>query len=130
MELQFLALGFRSSGTYRRAVTSSALLAAAAGLGLGLALIVAIGAQNAFVLRQGLLGEHIAAVVAVCVGSDAVLIVAGVAGAGAALSALPSLITAVRIVGATALLGYGLLAARRAIRPRAHTTLRPEDAAA
>jgi L-lysine exporter family protein LysE/ArgO len=108
---------------------SSSAAAAAAGLGLGLALIVAIGAQNAFVLRQGLLGEHTAAVVAVCVGSDVVLIAAGVAGAGAALTALPSLITVVRIVGATALLGYGLVAARRALRPRVHATLRPEDAA-
>src|SRR4051812_31566879 len=129
MVLKFLKLGFTKRAAYRGEVSSSTA-AAAAGLGLGLALIVAIGAQNAFVLRQGLLGEHVAAVVAVCVGSDVVLIAAGVAGAGAALAALPSLITAVRIVGATALLGYGLLAARRAIRPRAHTTLRPEDAAA
>ena len=128
MLLKFRKLGFRRPAAYRDRVPSS-VAAAAAGLGLGLALIVAIGAQNAFVLRQGLLGEHIAAVVAVCVGSDAVLIVAGVAGAGAALSALPSLITAVRIVGATALLGYGLLAARRALRPRVQASLRPEDAA-
>ena len=109
---------------------SSSAAAAAAGLGLGLALIVAIGAQNAFVLRQGLLGEHVAAVVAVCLGSDIVLIAAGVAGAGAAVTALPSLLTVVRIVGAIALLGYGLLAARRALRPRVRATLRPEDAAA
>lgn len=128
MVLKFLKLGFTKPAAYRGEVSSSAA-AAAAGLGLGLALIVAIGAQNAFVLRQGLLGEHVAAVVAVCVGSDVVLIAAGVAGAGAALAALPSLITGVRIVGATALLGYGLLAARRAIRPRAQATLRPEDAA-
>ena len=128
MPLKFRKLGFRSSAAYRDRVSSST--AAAAGLGLGLALIVAIGAQNAFVLRQGLLGEHVAAVVAVCIGSDIVLIAAGVAGAGAAIAAMPSLITAVRILGATALLGYGLLAARRAIRPRAHATLRPEDAAA
>src|SRR3954471_22589706 len=115
MEPQFLALGFRSSGTYRRVVTSSALLAAAAGLGLGLSLIVAIGAQNAFVLRQGRLGEHVAAVVAVCVASDAVLIVAGVAGAGAVLTAAPSAITVVRIAGAAFLLAYGALAARRVL---------------
>jgi L-lysine exporter family protein LysE/ArgO len=104
-------------------------MAAAAGLGLGLALIVAIGAQNAFVLRQGLLGEHVAAVVAVCIGSDIALIAAGVAGAGAALAAMPSLITVVRIVGAAFLLLYGLLAARRALRPRAAASLRPQDAA-
>jgi L-lysine exporter family protein LysE/ArgO len=104
-------------------------MAAVAGLGLGLALIVAIGAQNAFVLRQGLLGEHVAAVVAVCIGSDIALLAAGVAGAGAAIAAVPSLITAVRTVGAAFLLLYGLLAARRAFRPRADASLRPEDAA-
>jgi len=57
-----------------------AVVAAASGLGLGLSLIVAIGAQNAFVLRQGLRGEHVAVVVAVCAISDAVLIAAGVQG--------------------------------------------------
>ncbi|WP_172465525.1 LysE family transporter, partial [Arthrobacter sp. Hiyo1] len=56
--------------------------AAGLGLGTGLALIVAIGAQNAFVLRQGIRGEHIGAVVAVCAISDAVLIAAGVLGTG------------------------------------------------
>jgi L-lysine exporter family protein LysE/ArgO len=128
MVLKFLKLGFSKPDAYRGDVSSSAA-AVAAGLGLGLALIVAIGAQNAFVLRQGLLGEHIATVVAVCVGSDIVLIAAGVAGAGVALAALPSLITVVRVVGAAALLGYGLLAARRAVRPRVPATLRPQDAA-
>jgi L-lysine exporter family protein LysE/ArgO len=108
-------------------VTSSALLAAAAGLGLGLSLIVAIGAQNAFVLRQGLLGEHVAAVVGVCIASDAVLIVAGVAGAGAVLAAAPGAIVVVKLAGGVFLLGYGLLAARRALRPRGGT-LRAEDA--
>ena len=129
MLLKFPKLGFRKPAAYRDGVSSSTA-AAAAGLGLGLALIVAIGAQNAFVLRQGLLGEHVAAVVAVCIGSDIVLIAAGVAGAGAALAAVPSLITAVRIVGATFLLLYGLLAARRAVRPRVRAALRPADAAA
>jgi L-lysine exporter family protein LysE/ArgO len=110
-------------------VSSSALASALAGLGLGLGLIVAIGAQNAFVLRQGLLGEHVAAVVAICVGSDVALIAAGVAGAGAALTAVPSLITTVRIVGATFLLFYGLLAARRALRPGGTAALRPVEPA-
>ncbi len=109
-------------------MNSSALLAAGAGLGLGLSLIVAIGAQNAFVLRQGLLGEHVAAVVGVCIASDAVLIVAGVAGAGAVLSAVPSALVVVRVAGAAFLLGYGLLAARRALRP-AGAALRAEEAA-
>jgi L-lysine exporter family protein LysE/ArgO len=99
--------------------SSPALLAALSGLGLGLSLIVAIGAQNAFVLRQGLIGERVAAVVAVCVLSDATLIGAGVAGAGALLDRVPGLIDAVRFAGAVFLLGYGLRAARRAWRPAA-----------
>jgi len=127
MLLKFRKLGFRRAAAYRDRVSSS--MAAVAGLGLGLALIVAIGAQNAFVLRQGLLGKHVAAVVAVCIGSDIALLAAGVAGAGAAIAAVPSLITAVRTVGAAFLLLYGLLAARRAFRPRADASLRPEDAA-
>jgi L-lysine exporter family protein LysE/ArgO len=96
-----------------------ALLAAASGLGLGLSLIVAIGAQNAFVLRQGLRVEHVAAVVAVCAVSDVVLIAAGVSGAGALLTRLPWLVPVVCFAGAAFLLGYGLLAARRALRPGA-----------
>ena len=96
-----------------------ALLATAAGLGLGLSLIVAIGAQNAFVLRQGLRLEHVAAVVAVCFLSDAVLIAAGVAGAGALVSRAPGAVRVVCFAGAAFLLGYGLLAARRALRPAA-----------
>jgi L-lysine exporter family protein LysE/ArgO len=88
-----------------------------AGLLLGLSLIVAIGAQNAFVLRQGLRGEHVGIVVAVCAVSDALLIVAGVAGAGAALDQAPGLLTFVRIAGAIFLFGYAVLAARRAMRP-------------
>ncbi len=55
------------------------------GLGLGLSLIVAIGAQNVFVLRQGLRREHVLLVVTICTLSDAVLIAAGVAGVGAAV---------------------------------------------
>ena len=99
--------------------SSAALLAGASGLGLGLSLIVAIGAQNAFVLRQGLRGEHVGAVVAVCALSDILLIAAGVRGAGAVLAQAPSLVTGVRLAGAAFLLGYGVLAARRALRPAA-----------
>ncbi|GAA2249304.1 LysE family transporter [Herbiconiux moechotypicola] len=94
-------------------------LAALAGLGFGLSLIVAIGAQNAFVLRQGLLRRHVLAVVVVCAASDAVLILLGIAGAGVVFAAIPWLTTAVRIAGAAFLLGYAVLAARRAVRPRA-----------
>src|SRR5689334_9746557 len=96
-----------------------ALLAASAGLALGLGLIVAIGAQNAFVLRQGLRVEHVGAVVAVCAVSDLALISAGVLGAGAALGRVPWLLPVVRLGGAAFLLAYGILAARRALRPGA-----------
>lgn len=88
-----------------------------AGFGLGLSLIVAIGAQNLFVLRQGLRREHVFAVAAVCAVSDAVLIVLGVSGIGLVLQAVPWLIDAVRWAGAVFLVVYGLLAARRAWRP-------------
>ncbi|WP_255378079.1 LysE/ArgO family amino acid transporter [Quadrisphaera sp. DSM 44207] len=95
------------------------LLAALSGLGLGLSLIVAIGAQNAFVLRQGLRRQHVGAVVLVCVVSDVALILAGVAGAGAVVQSRPGLLDAVRVAGAAFLAGYGLMAARRALRPQA-----------
>src|SRR3954454_4290653 len=100
-----------------RVLTSPPLLAAAAGLALGLGLIVAIGAQNAFVLRQGLRLEHVAAVVAVCALSDLTLIFAGVLGAGEVLERVSWLVPVVCFAGAAFLLGYGTLAARRALRP-------------
>ena len=75
---------------------------------LGLSLIVAIGAQNAFVLRQGLRREHVFAVCAVCAISDAMLIAAGVAGFGALVKALPLLAPVMRYGGAAFLLAYGL----------------------
>lgn len=97
------------------------LLAALAGLGFGLSLIVAIGAQNAFVLRQGLRGEHVLLVVSTCALSDVVLIAAGVGGVGALLAQAPTLITVVRLAGAGFLTAYAVLAARRALRPAALT---------
>jgi len=110
-------LDYRNPTLYRRPVTSPQLLSSAlAGLGLGLALIVAIGAQNAFVLRQGIRREHVFAVALVCIASDAVLIASGVAGAGALFTAVPALGTAARWGGALFLLGYAMLAARRALR--------------
>ena len=97
----------------------------------GLALIVAIGAQNAFVLRQGIRRQHVWAVVLICIASDTALIAAGVAGAGAVFSAAPSLVTLARWGGALFLLGYAVLAARRALSRRADTiTLTPESASA
>jgi L-lysine exporter family protein LysE/ArgO len=98
---------------------TTGLLAVLAGLSMGLSLIVAIGAQNAFVLRQGLRLEHVTAVVALCAVSDAVLIVAGVAGNSWLGARLPDAITAIRVGGAVFLLGYAALAARRVLRPSA-----------
>ena len=95
------------------------LLSALSGLGLGLSLIVAIGAQNAYVLRQGLRGQHVGRVVAVCVVSDVVLILAGVGGAGAVVQGRPGLLQVVRVAGAAFLAAYGLMAARRALHPAA-----------
>jgi L-lysine exporter family protein LysE/ArgO len=96
-----------------------ALLAAVAGFGTGLSLIVAIGAQNAFVLRQGIRRDGVLAVVAICALSDAALIALGVGGVGAVVAAHPQALTVVGIVGGAFLLCYGFLAARRAFRPTA-----------
>ncbi|MBF6173043.1 LysE/ArgO family amino acid transporter [Nocardia blacklockiae] len=87
------------------------------GLGFGLSLIVAIGAQNAFVLRRGIHGTHILAVIAVCTLSDVVLIAAGVGGLGAFLASAPVLMEVVRYTGAAFLLGYAALAVRRVLSP-------------
>ena len=75
--------------TYRQSMSSPLLV----GFLASLTLIVAIGAQNAFVLRQGIRGEHVAAVVAVCAVSDIVLITAGIAGVGALIAAHPGALT-------------------------------------
>ncbi|SIO10230.1 LysE/ArgO family amino acid transporter [Agromyces cerinus] len=92
-----------------------------AGFGLGLSLIVAIGAQNVFVLRQGIRREHVFAVAAICALSDLALIVVGVSGIGVVLAAVPWLVDVIRWAGAAFLVAYGLLAARRAIRPSGET---------
>ncbi len=91
----------------------------AQGFATSAALIVAIGAQNAFVLRQGLKREHVAAVVAVCALSDALLITLGIAGLGALVQRQPGLLAAARWGGAAFLLAYGAFAARRAWRGEA-----------
>jgi L-lysine exporter family protein LysE/ArgO len=91
------------------------------GFAASLALIVAIGAQNAFVLRQGLARSHVLPVVAVCALSDMALIGAGVAGLGALVAANERLLDVVRWGGAAFLLAYALLALRRAWRPAALT---------
>ena len=87
-----------------------------AGFLSGAVLIIAIGAQNAFVLRQGIRREHELPVVLVCAGADALLIAAGIAGLGALVQALPSALLAARYGGAAFLLGYALVAARRALQ--------------
>ncbi|MDT5208214.1 MAG: L-lysine exporter family protein LysE/ArgO [Mycobacterium sp.] len=89
-------------------------------------LIAAIGAQNAFVLRQGIRREHVLPVVAMCTVSDIVLISAGIAGIGALISAHPGALNIAKFGGALFLVGYGLLAARRAWRP---SSLSPSEKA-
>jgi L-lysine exporter family protein LysE/ArgO len=112
-------------GGYREPVPAAWIPAALAGLALGLSLIIAIGAQNAFVLRQGLRREHVLLVVAICALSDVALIAFGIGGGGLLFTALPWLVEVVRWVGAAFLLLYGLFAARRALRP---APLASEDA--
>lgn len=85
------------------------------GLGMGLSLIVAIGAQNAFVLRQGLKGEHVLAVALVCAVSDAVLIAVGVTSFAKVSALLPWLDPAMRYAGAAFLAWYGLRSIRAAL---------------
>ena len=106
-------LDFRKAGSYRRRVTSAAL----SGFLTGLSLIVAIGAQNAFVLRQGIRREHVLPVVAVCAVADALLITAGIAGLGALVTDHPTVLAVTRYAGAAFLLVLAVGAALRARRP-------------
>ncbi|WP_226759489.1 LysE/ArgO family amino acid transporter [Arthrobacter sp. SO3] len=92
------------------------ILSLVSGLASGLSLIVAIGAQNAFVLRQGIQRAHVLLVVAVCALSDLVLIGLGVAGVGVLIERAPGVLEVVRWAGAAFLLAYGGMAALRAIR--------------
>ena len=97
-----------------------------AGFATSLALIVAIGSQNAFVLRQGILKQHVLALVLFCALSDALLIVVGVAGGGVLVQQYPQVLEGVRIAGTAFLAAYAFFAAKRALRPAA---LLPLDAA-
>ncbi|MGN6723510.1 MAG: LysE/ArgO family amino acid transporter [Marmoricola sp.] len=90
------------------------LAAAVAGFFTMLSLIVAIGAQNAYVLRQGILRSHVGAVVAICAVSDVVLIFAGVSGIGAVVGRSGVLLDVVRWFGVAFLLWYAVAALRRA----------------
>jgi L-lysine exporter family protein LysE/ArgO len=92
------------------------LAAASAGFVASAGLIIAIGAQNAFVLRQGLQRRHVTLVVAICTLGDIGLILCGVAGIGALVHEWPGLLQALRFGGAAFLGVYGLMAAHRAWR--------------
>ena len=92
-------------------------MAALAGFATGGSLIVAIGAQNTFVLRQGLRQEHVLPIVAICASADALLILAGVAGLGEVIQAAPAVLAWLRLAGAAFLAVYGVLALRRALEP-------------
>lgn len=91
------------------------LTAALSGLFLGLSLIIAIGAQNAFVLRQGLRREHVFVVCLTCALSDALLISVGVFALGTVTDLIPGIEPALRYGGAAFLLAYGLRSARSAM---------------
>jgi L-lysine exporter family protein LysE/ArgO len=98
---------------------SPALAAFATGLALSASLIVAIGAQNAFVLRQGLQRAYVGLVVGFCAVADLLLMAVGVLGVASLVAAAPGLDRAVSLAGAAFLAGYGVLALRRAARPGA-----------
>ncbi|MGN7150594.1 LysE/ArgO family amino acid transporter [Arthrobacter sp. SAFR-179] len=85
----------------------------------GMALIVAIGAQNAFVLRQGIRREHVGAVVAVCMAGDALLIVGGTAGIGALVTRFPEALEVLRWAGAAYLLWFAVRSFMAAAKPSA-----------
>ncbi|WP_317205819.1 LysE/ArgO family amino acid transporter [Janthinobacterium sp.] len=103
------------------------------GMGLGASLIVAIGTQNAFLLRQGLQRQYVLGCTAICIACDAVLIAAGIAGMGGLIAARPGLLFWIKVAGALFLLVYGVRAARAAWRPevlRAAGTAPPAGRAA
>ncbi|MEU9690256.1 LysE/ArgO family amino acid transporter [Amycolatopsis japonica] len=102
------------------------LFSLGAGFGATMALIVAIGAQNAFVLRQGIRREAVLVVVLICIFSDAILVSLGVGGVGALVGTSPGALTVVALIGGAFLLCYGALAARRAFKPAALETGGPE----
>ena len=90
---------------------------ALAGVLTGLALIVAIGAQNAFLLRQGIRGEQVLPIVLTCLVSDAIAITTGVAGLGVLLERWPSVLPVAQVLGGVYLIAFGVHAAMRAWRP-------------
>jgi len=99
--------------------------AAFAGFATGLSLIVAIGAQNAYLLRLGLTRRHVGVAVAICASSDVVLILLGIGGIGRATRSFPGALEVLRWVGVAYLVGYSLYSFRRATR---REVLLPSDA--
>ncbi|MFT4108640.1 LysE/ArgO family amino acid transporter [Propionicimonas sp.] len=95
------------------------LTTALSGFGFGSSLIVAIGAQNAYVMRQGLRREHVGVVVAICALSDVILISLGTAGVGAVIAAHSVVLATVTVLGSAVLLWYAVAALRRALHPEA-----------
>jgi L-lysine exporter family protein LysE/ArgO len=89
------------------------------GFALSATLIIAIGAQNAFVLRQGIRREHVAPIVAFCAIADLLLIGVGVAGLASILGDSPTLVAILTIAGSAFLVWYGVRALRRALLPQA-----------
>ena len=88
------------------------------GFALSATLIIAIGAQNAFVLRQGIRREHVAPIVAFCAIADLLLIAVGVAGLAGILGDSPTLVALLTIAGSAFLVWYGIRAMRRALLPQ------------
>ena len=103
--------------SFETALTHAASGAYVHGMALGLGLIVAIGAQNAFVLRQGLQRAYVGRIVLFCALADAVLMAAGVWGMAQALASVPGLARALALAGAAFLAAYGVNALRRAGQP-------------
>jgi L-lysine exporter family protein LysE/ArgO len=100
------------------------VIAFSSGILSGLALIIAIGAQNAFVIRQGLQRQHVLTVVLFCAISDALLIASGTAGLGKVIESAPEVLEIVRWFGVTYLIFFGLRSLRSAFR---HNTLTLEQ---
>jgi L-lysine exporter family protein LysE/ArgO len=90
-----------------------------AGLFTGLSLIVAIGAQNAYVLRLGLTRQHVALAVSICIASDVMLIAFGIAGIGGIVRQFPAVLGVLKWVGVAYLVGFALVSFRSALRPKA-----------
>jgi L-lysine exporter family protein LysE/ArgO len=88
------------------------------GLLTGLSLIIAIGAQNAFVIRQGLTKQHVFLVVAICAVSDALAIVLGISGLGAIVQGQPLLLEIIRWLGVAYLTWFGIKSIRSAMKPQ------------